>query len=462
MGNLSNYVNSLKDKKVTVIGVGVSNTPLIDLLLGAGVCVTVRDKRTRSELGETADRFEKDGASLILGEGYLEGLTEDVIFRTPGLMPTNPAIVSAVRQGSVLTSEMEVFFDLCPCKIIGVTGSDGKTTTSSIIAELLKNQGKTVHLGGNIGTPLLYDVDNISSDDIVVVELSSFQLISMWVSPGVAVVTNLSPNHLDIHTDMEEYIDAKRNIFKYQKPGDKVVFNFDNEVTKGYSKTAISDTLFFSRLQRVEDGAFLEDGTIFTVCAGKSNEVIKAGEILLPGVHNIENYLAAFAAVQDIVDIDVMQKTAREFRGVAHRIELVREIDGVKYYNDSIASSPSRTIAGLRSFEQKVILIAGGKDKGVAFDELGVEINDRVKRLVLTGMSAEMIESAVKNAKNYTGELEIVICDDFTEAVFMASKAAVSGDVVLLSPACTSFDKFKNFEQRGNLFKEIVNGFRKS
>jgi len=456
MGNLRDFIDSLKRKKVTVIGMGISNTPLIEMCLQSGISVTVRDKRTRNELGENADRFEKDGAALVLGEGYLDALNEDVIFRTPGLMPSNPAIVNAVRNGSVLTSEMEAFFDLCPCKIIGVTGSDGKTTTASIIAELLKNQGKTVHLGGNIGTPLLYDVDKIKPDDIAVVELSSFQLISMWVSPGVAVVTNLSPNHLDIHRDMEEYIEAKRNIYKYQKPGDKVILNFDNEVTRDYAKAAISDTLFFSRSQRVEDGAFLENGTVYTVCAGKSNEILKAGEILLPGVHNIENYLAAFVAVQDIVDINIMQKTAKEFRGVAHRIELVREQGGVKYYNDSIASSPSRTIAGLRSFGQKVILIAGGKDKGISFDELGFEINDKVKKLILTGMSAQLIKDATENAKNYSAGLGITVCDDFTEAVCLASKVASSGDVVLLSPACTSFDKFKNFEQRGDLFKKIV------
>ena len=460
MGNLKNYVDSLKDRKITVIGAGVSNSPLIKLLLDAGVCVSVRDKRTYNELGESAGKFEKSGAILILGDGYLDNIQEEIIFRTPGLMPSDPALNEALLQGKKLTSEMEVFFDLCPCKIIGITGSDGKTTTSSIIAELLRNQGKTVHLGGNIGTPLLSETDNIKPDDIVVVELSSFQLITMKTSPNIAVVTNLSPNHLDIHSDMDEYIEAKRNIFKYQKASDRAVFNYDNDITKDYAAAAAAgEVLFFSNTKSVENGTYLESGVIYSAKKGKVSKVIKADEILLPGAHNIENYLAAFSAVRDIVDVDIMQKTAREFKGVAHRIELVREHRDIKYYNDSIASSPSRTIAGLRAFNQKVILIAGGKDKGVAFDELGFEINDKVKSLVLTGMSAKMIESAVKNATNYKSGLEIIICDDFTEAVCLASKATSPGDVVLLSPACTSFDKFKNFEERGNLFKEIVNGF---
>ncbi|MCL2628282.1 MAG: UDP-N-acetylmuramoyl-L-alanine--D-glutamate ligase [Oscillospiraceae bacterium] len=448
MGNLKGYINSLKGKRIAVIGAGVSNTPLIELLRDANVDVTVRDKNESTELS---------GVTLKLGEDYLEDLSEDIIFRTPGLMPSNPKIKSAVKNGSKLTSEMEVFFELCPCKIIAVTGSDGKTTTTSIIAELLKNSGKTVHLGGNIGTPLLYGVDSIAPDDIAVVELSSFQLITMTSSPDIAVVTNLSPNHLDIHGDLEEYIEAKRNIYKYQKSDDIAVFNLDNEVTKKYSETATAgDVRFFSRKKRVENGVYFEDGAIFSAKRGNSTELIKAEDIQLPGAHNIENYLAAFAAVRDMVGSEIMEKTAREFRGVAHRIELVREIGGVKFYNDSIASSPSRTAAGLKSFDKKVILIAGGKDKGVAFDELGALINKTVKKLILIGASAKLIETAVKSAKEYDAKLEIVMCDDLKKAVIAASKSAVSGDVVLLSPACTSFDMFKNFEERGNLFKSLV------
>jgi len=261
---------------------------------------------------------------------------------------------------------------------------------------------------------------------------------------------------LDIHGDMNEYIEAKRNIYIHQKPDDTVIFNADNEITAQYAKTAVTnDVLFFSRCEKVENGVFIDNGIIYEAGNGKTAEIMQAEDIFLPGVHNIENYLAAFAAVKNMINHDIMKKTAREFRGVAHRIEFVREFSGVGYYNDSIASSPSRTIAGLKSFEQKVILIAGGKDKGIAFDELGIEINKRVKRLILTGNSAKQIESAVRNAPGHSN-IEIVICDDFNEAVFTASKSAVAGDTVLLSPACTSFDKFRNFEERGNLFKKLI------
>ena len=466
---LDRYIDSLKDKRVAVVGAGISNSPLIDLLLRAKIKTTVCDKRSREELGETAISYEEQGAKLRLGDEYLDDLDEDVIFRTPGLMPTNPAIQKAVARGATLTSEMEVFFDICPCKIIAVTGSDGKTTTTSIIAEILKNDGKVVHLGGNIGNPLLSKVDDIQPDDIAVIELSSFQLITMRKSPNIAVVTNLSPNHLDIHNDMEEYIEAKSNIFAHQKPTDRAVFNLDNEITRNYAKSATADdVLFFSMCEKVKNGVYLKNGTIFAATEDERTEIMQAGDIIIPGEHNIENYLAAFTAVLGIARYDAMRNTAMSFRGVEHRIELVRELHGVKYYNDSIASSPSRAIAGIRALSasgKKIVLIAGGKDKGIAFDEFGAEIVERVHILVLTGAASDLIRSAVENSLQINtlsrqNGLEIFQCDDFEEAVKTASRAAMSGDIVMLSPACTSFDRFKNFEERGNMFKSIVNGLK--
>jgi len=474
MGNLKNYFNSLKDKRVAVIGAGISNTPLIEALLTAEIKTTVCDKRSRAELGEAAVQYEKQGAKLILGEDYLKNLTEDVIFRTPGLMPTNPALKEAVARGATLTSEMEVFFELCPCKKIAVTGSDGKTTTTSIIAEILKTDGKSVHLGGNIGTPLLCRVDDMSPDDVAVIELSSFQLITMKKSPDIAVVTNLSPNHLDIHTDMEEYVDAKSHIFMHQKRTDRAVFNLDNEITLDYARSAPADeVLFFSRLDKVKDGVYLKNGTIFESRNDDRAEIMQVKDIALPGIHNIENYLAAFAATMGIASHASMRETAKKFKGVEHRIEPVRERNGVKYYNDSIASSPSRAIAGLRALtpeiddassteRRKVILIAGGKDKGIPFDDFGEEIVKRVKTLVLTGAAADQIHEAVNKAPgsdkdDKTSTLEIHQCDDFKDAVLTASKLATTGDIVLLSPACTSFDRFTNFEERGNTYKDIIN-----
>jgi len=462
---LSGYINELKSKRVAVIGAGISNTPLIGLLLEADVETTVCDKRTREELGEIAIRFEEKGAKLRLGDEYLSELDEDVIFRTPGLMPTNPAIQKAVAQGATLTSEMEAFFDICPCKIIAVTGSDGKTTTTSIIAELLKNDGKIVHLGGNIGTPLLSRVDDINPNDVAVVELSSFQLITMQKSPDIAVVTNLSPNHLDVHSDMEEYVEAKSNIFIHQTKAGRAVFNLDNEMTRDYAKRAPSgEVLFFSMQEKVKDGVYLENRTVYESINGVRTAVMQAEDIILPGEHNIENYLAACAAVLGLVSHESIRRTAGSFNGVAHRIELVRELHGVKYYNDSIASSPSRASAGLKALTAhgNLILIAGGREKGIPFDKIGAEIAERVSTLVLTGEAAHLIRESVENAlktkqTDSVNKLEILHCDDFEDAVLTASKAAASGDIVMLSPACTSFDRFKNFEERGNTFKDIVN-----
>ena len=454
----SDYLSNLKSKRIAVVGAGVSNTPLIKVLLDAGIDTTVRDIRLREHIGKDVLNFAKAGAKLIVGDDYLNELTEDVIFRTPGLMPTNPFLREAVARGAVLTSEMEVFFELCPCKTIAVTGSDGKTTTTTIIAELLKRRGRTVHLGGNIGTPLLCHADEMQPDDIAVIELSSFQLISMRKSPDTAVVTNLTPNHLDVHTDMDEYIEAKQNIILYQKKTDRAVLNLDNNVTRDYAKTApAEDILLFSRYEKVKNGVYLRNGKIYEATEGERVAIMWAEDILLSGVHNTENFLAAFAAVRGMVSHDLMRETARTFPGVEHRLELVRELHGVRYYNDSIASSPTRAIAGLRAFDQEVILIAGGKDKGVAFDILGLEIIRRVKKLILTGMAAQQIYDAVIRSSGYDKKPEIHRCDNFTDAVYMASSLASDGDIVLLSPACTSFDSFTNFEERGNTFKDIVN-----
>lgn len=459
---LADYIALIKNKRIAVIGIGVSNTPLIELLLDNGCDVTACDKTERAELGDLALRLERKGAKLRLGENYLKLLDADIIFRTPGMRPDLPELNEAVKRGGILTSEMEAFFDVCPCRIIAVTGSDGKTTTTSIIAALLREEGLRVHVGGNIGTPLLCQADTMQKDDIAVLELSSFQLMTMKKSPSVAVVTNITPNHLDMHRDMAEYVEAKRNILRYQSASDTAVLNLDNDLTRGFAEGVMGETLFFSRKSRVDSGVFLEDGAIYEAAGGKTEKLMDAAQILLPGVHNIENYMAAFAAVHGLVRRETCFRVAGTFKGVAHRIELVRTLNGVRYYNDSIASSPTRTIAGLTSFDQKVILIAGGKDKGVPFDELGPAATAYVKTLVVTGMTASKIKTAVLNAPGYDGSPEIIEEPDFTKAVLTAHRAAKAGDIVLLSPACTSFDRFKNFEERGNTFKDIINGLEQN
>lgn len=453
---LQGYMDTLKGKRIAVIGIGVSNQPLLKLLLAAGMDVTACDKKERAALGALGDDLEKMGCKLRLGPDYLEGLNQDVIFRTPGLHPR--FLEEARARGSVITSEMEVFFDVCPCPILAVTGSDGKTTTTTIIANLLKAAGHTVHLGGNIGHPLLAEADAIRPTDWAVVELSSFQLLTMSKSPHIAVLTNLAPNHLDVHTDMDEYVDAKANLLRYQTASDRAVCNWDNEITRRLSAETAGTVKYFTRAsdEIPSCGCCLKENAIWYRQEGEERPVLPLTDILLPGTHNVENYMAAVCAVQGLAPDETIRAFARNFGGVEHRIELVRERGGVRWYNDSIASSPSRTIAGLRSFGSRVILIAGGKDKGTSYAPLGPVVNDHVKLLILCGATEAVIREAVLTAENYRG-MEILTAADYPEAVRLADERSGEGDVVLLSPASTSFDRFRNFEERGRVFKDLVN-----
>mgnify|MGYP000990490566 FL=1 len=458
---LQEYIASLRGKTVAVIGIGVSNTPLLRLLLREGISVTACDRSSREKLGALAGELEAAGAKLQLGDGYLQNLSQDVIFRTPGLRPDVPELEAARARGSVITSEMEVFFQVCPCPIIAVTGSDGKTTTTTIIAELLRAAGHTVHVGGNIGHPLLAEADTIRPTDWAVLELSSFQLMTMTHSPHIAVVTNLAPNHLDVHKSMEEYVWAKENIFRHQQPGDIAVFNLDNAITRELSAHAPGRALYFSRQAEPENGVFLRGDAVISRRDGHERQIMTTEDIRLPGVHNVENYMAAIAAVDGLVPDETIRTFARAFNGVEHRIELVRTWRGVRFYNDSIASSPSRTIAGLRSFKEKVILIAGGYDKHIPFDVLGPEVVEHVKLLILCGATADKIRAAVEQAPGYRpGHPEILDVTPFQRAVETARDRAVPGDVVTLSPACAAFDQFKNFMERGKTFKAIVNSWQ--
>lgn len=454
---LNDYILSIKDKRIAVIGIGVSNTPLIRLLLSYGCDVTACDARGLEKMGEEAFELIRLGAKLKLGERYLEGLDHDVIFRTPGLMPFDEHLVKAAEQGSIITSEMEVFLSLCPCKVFAITGSDGKTTTSSIIAELLIAAGYTVHLGGNIGRPLLCDTPTIKENDVVVVELSSFQLHSMHCKPNVALVTNISPNHLDKHKDYQDYIDSKMAIFLNQDERDRLVLNLNDGMSEYYSSNSKGDIRWFSDSAEPSVGCVLENGNICRVKDGEKRVIMSVDEIKLPGHHNVLNYLAAFAAVDGYVSDEVCRQVAMSFAGVEHRLEQVRVLRGVTYINDSIGSSPSRTLAGLKAMRKKPIVIAGGYDKKIPFDSLGDALCIYAKRVFLTGATAEKIRYAIVNSVNYADSgIEIDLVDDFDETVFAAARAAEDGDIVLFSPACASFDKFKNFAERGRHFKKLV------
>ena len=453
------FWENISSKKIALCGIGISNTPLILDFLNKGARVYACDRRSREEIGELADRIEEAGAELRLGNDYLSDLEVDIIFRTPGMSFNLPELTSARKKGIAVTSEMEVFFDLCPATIFAVTGSDGKTTTTTLIAEMLKKQGKTVHVGGNIGNPLLPEIDNIKPEDFVVVELSSFQLISMRKSPDVAVVTNVAPNHLDIHKDMDEYVEAKKNIILHQNAFSRTVLNYDNEITNSFKEYVRGQSLGFSMERRVKNGAWLDEGGYLHMSyRGIDAPIMHRNDIAILGDHNVENYLTAISAVWGYVSTENIRKVAKEFAGVEHRIEFVREKDGVKYYNDSIASSPTRTIAGLKAFDKKVILLAGGYDKHIPFEPMAPYVTEKVKLLLLCGPTADAIEAAVMSDENYSdGCPEIIKTASLEESIELAHKRAVSGDIVTLSPACASFDAFPNFAARGKFFKEKVN-----
>lgn len=453
---LNEYVNGIKGKRIAVIGIGVSNKPLIRLLLCCGCDITVCDRRSLEELGMEALELINLGAKLKLGESYLEGLDHDIIFRTPGLMPFDEHLVKAVESGSLLSSEMEVFFSLCPCRTIAVTGSDGKTTTSTIISELLKAAGFTVHLGGNIGNPLLCEVPQIKPQDIAVLELSSFQLHSMSCHPNRALITNISPNHLDKHKDFQDYVDAKMAIFAKQNGNDLLVLNLEDGHTPYYRERADAKLSYFSDKSEPSDGCFAENGVIYRAHGGERHEIMRINEIKLPGEHNVLNYLAAFTVTDGLVSDEICREVAMSFGGVEHRLEQVRVLRGVTYVNDSIGTSPTRTSAGLHSINRPIV-IAGGYDKHIPFDGLGDELCLLAKSVFLTGDTAEKIKTAIVNSKHFPESgLEVTVIDDFKDAVLAAAEKAEPGDTVLLSPACAAFDRFKNFAERGKYFKQIV------
>lgn len=457
MVGFNEYFSSLSGKQVAVLGMGVSNLPLTELLVANGALVSVYDKKPPCELGEKAVDLEKRGVRFVWGENYLSDIKEDIIFRTPGLLPTAPELVAAEKRGAEITSEMELFYELCPAKTIGITGSDGKTTTSTLIAEMLKKAGYKVWLGGNIGTPLLDKIPMMTENDVCVTELSSFQLMDMKRSPDIAVVTNLAPNHLDKHGSMEEYCEAKKNIFLHQNKNGVLVVNADCDVTAAFAPEANGELRMFSRRSSVENGVYFDQGLLIARLGGRESVLFKASDIKIPGLHNVENYMTAAAAVYDLCARENMEAVAKEFGGVEHRLEFVRELRGVKFYNSSIDSSPSRTSAALGVFDKKVIVIVGGSDKGIAFDSLGDMLCDKAKAVILAGQTGEKIANAVKNSKNYVLDNPVIIDgENVVNAVGIAGKIASEGDIVLLSPACASFDAFKNFDQRGKVFKKAV------
>ena len=457
---LEEFNNYIKNKRVAIIGLGVSNVPLIDYLHDLGSKIMVFNNKPIDTLDSSIlDKIYEYKIEYSFGENYLSKLNGfDVIFRTPSCRPDLPEIEKEVERGAILTSEIELVLKLCPGTTIGVTGSDGKTTTTSLIYEILKEENLKCYLGGNIGIPLFTKIKDMKPEDYVVLELSSFQLMTMDISPNISVVTNITPNHLDIHKSYEEYIQSKANVFKYQNENNLLVLNYDNEITKEFAKTAKSKVIFFSSKEKINNGIILDNGIIKECDNGLRRHIVNSKNIKLRGVHNSENICAAIAATNKIASIENQIKAVSNFSGVNHRLEFVKEINGAKWYNDSIASSPTRTIAGLNSFDEDIVLIAGGYDKNLDYKPLARPIINKVSKLILLGQTSDKIYQAVTEiSKNENKEIEIFKTNTLEEAINKAKEVSKKGEDVLFSPASASFDMFKNFEERGNKFKQLVN-----
>ena len=456
--------NRIKNARCAVLGFGVSNIPLVELLVACGNEITVHDKNDFDKLNPRAIDFKKQGVKFVMGDGYLDEIDADIIFRSPGIRPDYDGILKAVENGAELTSEMELFLELTPAYVLGVTGSDGKTTTTTISYKLLEkeyeNTERKIYVGGNIGTPLLSKVGEMTKDDICVLELSSFQLFTMKKSPSRAAITNLSPNHLDWHRGMDEYVEAKTNIYKFGAT--QLTLNGNNELSK---KLLLDDKIKLSlfsadysneNIDESKSVMFIDNGYICRKDGDEISKILDIGSILIPGKHNVENYMTAISLTWGLVSKPTIEYIAKTFGGVEHRLEFVRELDGVKYYNSSIDSSPSRTAAALSALSQKPIVICGGYDKQIPFEPLADALNERAKAVILTGATAEKINDALKNSSS---QIDIYFEKDFERAINLAKDIAKNNDIILLSPACASFDSFKNFMERGNKFKEIVNSF---
>ena len=457
---LEEFNNYLKNRKVAIIGLGVSNLPLIDYLHEMKARVTVFDDKEIDAIPkEVIDKITKYAFGFSFGRNSLSKLIGfDLIFRSPSCLPTNPALEAEADRGAIVTTEIEMLMKICPSTMIGITGSDGKTTTTSLIYEILKKAEYNCYLGGNIGTPLFTKLNEMKPEDVVILELSSFQLMGMDVSPQISVMTNITPNHLNIHKDYEEYINAKKNIFKYQNEDNILVANYDNEITREESKEAKGNVIYFSSKHKLDDG-YIVDNDVIKECEAKLRKhVLNVKDVKLRGIHNFENICAALAATKSLVDTEIAVEAIKEFEGVEHRLELIREINGVKWYNDSVSSSPTRTIAGLNSFDEEIVLIAGGYDKNLDYTPIAKPIVQKVKKLILLGQTSGKIFDSVKDElEKQNKKLDIYMCDSLEHTVAFAQKYSKPGQVVLFSPASASFDMFKSFADRGEKFKNLVN-----
>ncbi|MDI6895198.1 MAG: UDP-N-acetylmuramoyl-L-alanine--D-glutamate ligase [Bacillota bacterium] len=469
----------LKGKKVAVVGLGVSNLGLVRFLLLQGARVTVLDRKPAEELagrleevrqaqagpGGPGARERASPVRAVLGPGYLDALDEgfDVIFLTPGMPKRLPQVEEARRRGAVVSGEIPLFLELCPAPVVGITGSAGKTTTSTLVARMLEASGYQVYLGGNIGLPLIDRVDRIPSDARVVLELSSFQLELTGRSPHVGVLLNLLPDHMDVHSSWDEYVAAKRRVFLFQGPRDCAVLNGEDELVAPLAEEAPGKVLFFGERGPFPQGAWVEGGgaarqVVLRLPGEEARPVCAVGSLRLVGRHNLLNALAAVTAAGLMgAGRAAMAEVLGDFAGVSHRLERVAEVDGVLYVDDSIATTPDRARAALAALPGPLILIAGGYDKKLDFTSFARALPGRVRHLILMGATAPRIRAAVEQLPG--PDLPAPVLHEvggMAEAVELARSLARSGDTVLLSPACASFDMFRNYEERGTIFAELV------
>ena len=455
---LEEFEKYIVGKKVAIIGLGVSNLPLIDYFYDKKAKVTIFEGREKEKISaEILSKINNYKMELYTGKEYLSTLSGfDLILRSPSCLPTVPELEKEAERGAVVTTEIELLMKMCPCQVIGITGSDGKTTTTTLIYEVLKNAGYNTYVGGNIGTPLFTKLNEIKPDDKVVLELSSFQLMGMDISPDIAVITNISPNHLNVHKDYQEYIDAKKNIFKFQNENGIVVLNYDDEITRACSKEANGKVIFISSKQKLDEG-FIVENNIIKECKDKLRKhIVDTKEFVIKGIHNYEHICATLAVTKGMVTPERVVEILKSFKGVEHRIEFVKEINGVKWYNDSASTTPSRLINALNAFDDEIVLIAGGADKNLDYTPVAKPILEKVKTLILMGQTANKIFDSVKQEEEKQNkEISIYMAKDLKEAIELAKKYAKK--IVLFSPASTSFDMFKDMYDRGNKFKEMVN-----
>ncbi len=456
---LNEFNEYIRYRKIAIIGLGVSNLPLLDYLYDKKAKVTIFDEREYNQIPkDIIEKINNYEFIIHVGKDCMKHLKNfNIIFRSPSCLPTRPELLEEANRGVLVTTEIELLMQMCPAKIIGITGSDGKTTTTSLVNNILQKAGYKTFLGGNIGTPLFTKLSEITPEDIVVLELSSFQLMGMEVSPQIAVITNITPNHLNIHKDYQEYIDSKKNIYKYQDENGILILNYDNEITKDCAKEANGKVIFFSGHTKLDNG-YIVDEDVIKECDDKVRKhILNIDDVILRGSHNYQNIATAIATTSSLVNLETAVKAIKEFKPVEHRIEFVKEIDGVKWYNDSSSSSPTRTLSGINAFKENIVLIAGGYDKNLDYTPIAKPIIDKVKTLILIGQTAGKIYEVVKRElEKENKNLDIYMCETLQETISIAKKNAKSGEVVLFSPASASFDMFKDFADRGNQFKDLV------